>query len=84
MIPEGVHAYVRKNSYVVPPIFGMLSKDGDITEEMMYNTYNMGLGMIIAVDASQVDKAMNLIQLAGDTPYIVGEIKSGDKGVTLC
>lgn len=84
MLPEGVHAYVRKNSYVVPPIFGMLSKDGDITEEMMYNTYNMGLGMIIAVDASQVDKAMNLIQLAGDTPYIVGEIKSGDKGVTLC
>lgn len=84
MLPEGVHAHVKKDSYVIPPIFSMLSKDGDITDDMMYNTYNMGLGMIIAVDPSQVDKAMNLIQIAGDTPYIVGDIKSGEKGVTLC
>lgn len=83
MLPDGMHAIVRKNSYIVPPIFNMLSKDGDIEEEMMYNTYNMGIGMLIAVDAANVDKAMNLITLAGETPYIVGEIKAGEKGVTV-
>lgn len=83
MLPEGVHAVVRKNSYVVPPIFGMLSKDGDIAEEMMYNTYNMGIGMLIAVDPADVDKAVNLIKIAGETPYIVGEVKAGEKGVTV-
>lgn len=84
MLPEGVHAYVHKDSYVIPPIFNMLSKDGDISADMMYNTYNMGIGMIIAVDPAQADKAIQLIQLAGDVPYIIGEVKAGDKGVTLC
>jgi phosphoribosylaminoimidazole synthetase len=84
MLPENMHAVVRKNSYDVPPIFGMLSKDGDIAEEMMYNTYNMGIGMMIAVDRADVDKAMNLVKTAGETPYIVGEIKAGEKGVTVC
>ena len=50
MLPEGKHAVVRKDSYEVPAIFKKLQKDGDITEEMMYNTYNMGIGMIVAVD----------------------------------
>ena len=84
MLPEGIHAVVKKHSYVVPPIFTMLQKDGNITEEMMYNTYNMGLGMIVAVGKEEVDKAMNLIKLSGETPYVVGELKVGDKGVTVC
>lgn len=83
MLPDGVHAFVKKNSYEIPPIFNMLAKDGEIAEQMMYNTYNMGLGMMVAVDPTQVDEAIRLIEATGEKAYIVGEVKSGDKGVTL-
>ena len=83
MLPEGVRAFVNKGSYEIPPIFEMLQKDGSIAEEMMYNTYNMGIGMMIAVDPADVDKTLTLIKAAGETGYVVGEIKEGDKGVTL-
>ncbi len=84
MLPEGKRAMVQKNSYVVPPIFSMLQKDGNIAEEMMYNTYNMGIGMMIAVDPADVDKTLAAIKAAGETAYIVGEVVDGEKGVTLC
>lgn len=84
MLREGVRAIVRKKSYEVPAIFDMLSKDGNIDEQMMYNTYNMGIGMMIAVDPADVDKAMEVITAAGETPYIVGEIQNGEKGISLC
>ena len=79
-----VHAVEEKESYPVPPIFGLLAKTGNIEEQMMYNTYNMGLGMIVAVDPVDVDKTMEAIREAGDTPYVVGHIETGEKGVTLC
>ncbi len=84
MLPEGVTAVVNKDSYEVPAIFKLLQKTGDIAEEMMYNTYNMGLGMIVAVDPKDVDKTMEAIQAAGDVCYVVGNIEAGDKGVRLC
>jgi phosphoribosylformylglycinamidine cyclo-ligase len=84
MLPEGIHARIIKDSYEIPPIFGMLQKDGDIDEQIMYNTYNMGLGMIIGVDSKDADKALKLIAEAGEKAYIVGEAVSGDKGVSLC
>ena len=84
MLPEGVRAVVRKDSYPVLPIFRMLQKEGNIAEEMMYNTFNMGLGMIVAVDPADVDKTMEAIKAAGDTPYVVGSVEAGEKGVTLC
>ena len=84
MLPEGMHAVVRKDSYEVPAIFKLLQKTGDIAEEMMYNTYNMGLGMIVAVSPDKVEATMEAIKSAGDVPYVVGEIKAGEKGVTLC
>ncbi len=84
MLPEGIHAVIKQNSYEIPPIFGMLQKDGDIDQKMMYNTYNMGLGMIIAVAAKDADKALRLLQAAGEKAYIVGEAKNGVKGVSLC
>ena len=84
MLPEGMHAVVKKDSYEVPAIFKLMQKTGNIEEQMMYNTFNMGLGMIVAVDPADVDKAMEAIKAAGDTAYIVGEIKAGEKGVTLC
>lgn len=84
MLPEGVRAVVEKDSYKVPPIFGLLAKEGDIAEEMMYNTFNMGLGMVLALDPADVDKAMEAVRAAGETPYVVGRIEAGEKGVTLC
>lgn len=84
MLKDGMHAVVNKASYEIPAIFKMLSVDGDIKEEMMYNTYNMGIGMVIAVNKDEVEKAMNLIKIAGETPHIIGEIKAGEKGVTVC
>lgn len=84
MLPEGIHAVVKKDSYEVPPIFAMLAKDGSIAEEMMYNTYNMGIGMVIAVDQKDVEAALQAVKAAGEHAYIIGEVKAGDKGVTLC
>ncbi|MGN1171809.1 MAG: phosphoribosylformylglycinamidine cyclo-ligase, partial [Lachnospiraceae bacterium] len=84
MLPEGAHAVVEKDSYEVPAIFKLLQKKGEIAEEMMYNTYNMGLGMVLAVDAADVDKVMEAVRKAGETPYQVGYIQTGEKGVTVC
>ncbi len=83
MLPEGVNAEVKKDSYPVLPIFKLLQKTGNLEEKMMYNTYNMGLGMVLAIDPADVDKTMEAIKAAGETPYVVGQIIAGDKGVTL-
>lgn len=84
MLPEGMRAVIRKNSYEVPAIFKMLAKKGDIAEEMMYNTYNMGLGMVLAVDAGDAEKTCAAIAAAGEKAYVVGHIVAGEKGVDLC
>ena len=84
MLPDGVCAEVKKDSYDVPPIFDLLAKTGNIDEHMMYNTFNMGLGMIVAVDPADVDKTMAAIKEAGEKCFVVGSVKAGEKGVTLC
>ena len=81
---NGVRAVVKKDSYEVPAIFKLMQKTGDIEEQMMYNTYNMGIGMVVAVDPADVEKTMAAMKEAGDTPYIIGQIEAGEKGVTLC
>ncbi len=83
MLPEGKRAVVEKDSYEVPAIFKLMAKKGNVSEQMMYNTYNMGLGMIVAVDPADVDKTMEAMRSAGDTPYVVGKIIDGEKGVDL-
>lgn len=84
MLPDGVKAVIKKDSYEVPAIFKLMAKTGNIDEEMMYNTYNMGVGMMLALDPADVDKTMEAIKAAGETCFVVGEVKSGDKGVELC
>ena len=84
MLKDGVRAVIKKDSNQIPPIFGMLAKKGDIEEHMMYNTYNMGIGMVVAVDAADAERTMEAMKSAGDTPYIIGSIEAGEKGVTLC
>ncbi len=84
MLPDGICAVVKKDSYEVPAIFKLLQRTGNIAEEMMYNTYNMGLGMVLAVSCGDVDKTLEAINAAGDTAYVVGSCKPGEKGVKLC
>ena len=84
MLPDGVCAVVKRDSYVMPPIFKLLQEKGGIEEKMMYNTYNMGLGMVLAVDKEEAAKTMEAVRAAGETPYHIGEVIAGEKGVTLC
>ena len=84
MLPDGVRAVVKKDSYEVPPSFKMLQTDGEIEEDMMYNTFNMGIGLVLAVAPEDVDTTMEAIKAAGETPYVIGNIEAGEKGVTLC
>ena len=84
MLPEGAHAVIEKNSYEVPAIFRMLQKEGQIEEHMMYNTFNMGIGLVLAVDPKDADTVMEAVKAAGETPYVIGHIDAGEKGVTLC
>lgn len=83
MLHEGVHAEIKTDSYEVPPVFGMLARDGDISRDMMYNTFNMGIGMMVAVNEAEADKAVSFIEKSGQKSCIVGRIKEGAKGVTL-
>ena len=84
MLIEGTHAVVEKESYPVPPIFDLLAKEGQIEEQMMYNTFNMGLGMVLAIDPAEKEKALEILKEAGESAYVVGKIEAGEKGVTLC
>ena len=84
MLPEGKHAMIRKDSYEVPAIFKLMAEKGQVEEKMMYNTYNMGLGMVLAVDPADVDKTMEALKAAGETAYVVGTCEAGEKGVTIC
>ena len=83
MLIEGTKAVVRKDSYEIPTIFKLLAKAGDIKEEMMYNTFNMGLGMVIAVDKSDVLKTLEALRASGESAYEIGYIEKGTKGIEL-
>ena len=84
MLPDGIRAVVEKSSYKVPAIFRLLADKGNIKEEIMYNTYNMGIGMVLAVNPADVDRTMEAIKGAGEVPYVIGHTERGEKGVTLC
>ncbi|MBO4374500.1 MAG: phosphoribosylformylglycinamidine cyclo-ligase [Lachnospiraceae bacterium] len=85
MLPDGITAQVRKDSYPVPPIFEMIQKDGGIEEHMMYNTFNMGLGMVLACDPLDAEGIRAAIEAAGEKAYIVGSVSDkGKKGIELC
>ena len=83
MLPDGVKAVVKKDSYEVPAIFKLLAKTGDIEEEMMYNTYNMGIGMVLVIDPADVDKTMEALKAAGETCYELGQVEAGEKCAEL-
>ncbi|NBI89530.1 phosphoribosylformylglycinamidine cyclo-ligase [Lachnospiraceae bacterium] len=84
MLPEGACAVMKKDSYDVPAIFKLLQEKGGLEEKMMYNTYNMGLGMVLALDAGDAELAMESIRAAGEIPYLAGHVEAGEKGVVIC
>lgn len=84
MLPDGVCAVIEKGSYPIPPIFGLMQKKGNVDEKMMYNTYNMGLGMVLALDPADVERTIAAIQAAGEEAWVVGKVQPGEKGVTIC
>ena len=84
MLPEGARAEIRKDSYPVLPIFKLLQKTGNIEEHMMYNTFNMVIGMVLALDAADAEKAVAALEAAGEKAYVIGKVISGEKGVELC
>ena len=84
MLKDGVHAVIEKDSYPIPPIFTLMAKKGNIEEQMMYNTYNMGIGMMLALDPKDAEKAIEALKAVGEEAYVVGSVEAGEKGVTLC
>ena len=84
MLHEGVRAVVKKDSYKIPPIFELMRRTGNLEEKMMYNTYNMGLGMVLAIDPADTDKTIAALEAAGEKAYVVGYVEAGEKGVTVC
>lgn len=84
MLPDGIRAVVKKETYEIPAIFRLLQEKGEIEEEMMYNTYNMGIGMMLAVEPKDVEKTVMALEEAGEKAFIVGACEAGEKGVTIC
>ncbi len=83
MLCEGKRAIIRKDSYTVPPIFKLIEKEGNVENDSMYNTFNMGIGLVMAVDPEDADRTMAAIRSTGDKPYVIGWVVSGEQGVEL-
>lgn len=84
MLNDGVMAYVEKDKCFKKPIFELIQREGNVPERDMYNTFNMGTGLVIAVDNDKADEAVRILQAAGEEATVIGEIKAGEKGVELC
>ena len=84
MLPDGIGARINRYSYEVPPVFDLLQKTGNITDQMMYNTYNMGIGMVLCVDPADADKTMQALKAAGEKAYLIGETVAGEKEAVIC
>ena len=84
MLPEGMRAMIRRDSYEVPAVFRLLQREGNIAEDMMYNTYNMGIGMVLAVAPGDGARAAQALRACGETVYELGTIAAGEKGISLC
>ncbi len=83
MLPSNISVFIEKGALPTPPIFDLIAKTGNIPERDMYNTFNMGAGLVVAVPAGQVEQALQAIEAAGETGYIIGECRSGEKEVQL-
>ena len=83
MLPHGLEAVIEKKAVPVAPIFNLIQKAGNIPERDMFNTFNMGIGLCIALPAEKADEAVRILQNAGEEAVILGETQPGNDGVRL-
>ena len=83
-MPKGLSVKIRKSDVRVLPIFDLIAKEGNIAERDMYNTFNMGVGMIVTVAEEDCDKAIEALCECGEAAYRLGEVVKSDEGVILC
>ena len=81
VLPDGISAKIDRSSYEVPAIFNIMQKEGNISEHDMYNTFNMGIGMMLVVDKADADKAVEILKSHGENAFVIGETVDGDDGV---
>lgn len=84
VLPNGLSAKIERNSVQVLPIFDLIKRSGDIPERDMFNTFNMGVGMMVSVDKNDADKAVEVLKAAGEDAYILGELVESEEGVIIC
>ncbi len=83
VINKGLKAVIQKSSWELPPIFRWIQKEGNVPEEEMFRTFNMGIGMIIAVSESDVEKTLNIIKETGEKAYVIGKLQKGERSVEI-
>jgi phosphoribosylformylglycinamidine cyclo-ligase len=83
-LPSGLSAQIRIGTWDVPPVFDLLVQDAQLSDEMAYNTFNMGIGMVLIVDAAKADAVVRQVKSSGKEAYIIGSVVKGDGGVELC
>jgi len=84
MLPEGKRAAIKKGSWKVLPIFDLIAERGEVPERDMFNTFNMGIGMMLAVDPADAQKTLDILTQCGETASIVGTVEDGEGGVVIC
>ena len=84
MLPNGIRAVIRRDSYDVPAIFKLIAQVGGVEESMMYNTFNMGVGMVLAVDSKDAASVIEALEAAGETAFEIGYTEEGEKGIVIC
>ena len=82
-IPKGLSATIDKKAVITPPIFDLIMRRGNIPERDMFNTFNMGVGMVAIVAKQDAEKALSVLAAAGEAPYVIGEVREGDDGVVF-
>ena len=83
MLPENLRAKIKKGTWDVLPVFSLMQEMGNIPERDMYNTFNMGIGMIVAVDPQNAEKAVRVLEESGEKAFIIGELAEGENGVDI-
>ena len=83
-LPNGLSAKIERDAVQILPIFDLISRTGHIPERDMFNTFIMGVGMIVSVDKNDVDKTLASLKASGEEAYVLGELVNSDEGVIIC
>ncbi len=84
MIPKGLRVKIQKGSWPVLPIFDLLRDLGNMADKDNFNTFNMGIGMVLAVDEQKADEIISYLDSKGEKAYLIGSVTEGEAGVDIC